>query len=575
MVVRRERCAATGYPPLCAMPLALRASAAVAEILQHLLPLENGAVAPGGRLALVKLVVVSMSGANGHDDWPAAEATVLGALLLGAPFAEVARILGPEHFTRHEAKLIFQAIATLAAAGTAADTTTVTAQLTQTDHLQAAGGIAALSALARETPAAKNAAAYARLVRNSADCLRLRQAVQESDGDELLDTVQRVLTARATLEAPPSIELRHIADVVEEHRECEWLKGLHKILECCVIAILAGFRDTLKSFIATHWAMIAAISGESVVILSGEGGGLGRRVEAWMKEFAPAKKLRDLNVLALERPVRLNAIEVMSWLVAVIDAAGISPTLILIDTLSKFTPGMKENAAEEVAAFLHLLSTMLRERYGCTILLVAHAGHGDAKRPRGSSVLMANPDAEFIAERPDSTAMAVTVSRERFKDSAALPALAYRAEVVNLGRLDRYAEPVTSLVLHDAELPPIRPMLSGKNQKALLAELERRAAAPDCVGIWTEGELRQIGRNLGMGASSARDAVIGLRQLGYFTATIGGSRLAHVQAKPAKSAKTGENRRNAEFAAGHRRRKRRESFRTRLFACPFADRFAT
>jgi hypothetical protein len=143
-----------------------------------------------------------MSGANGHDDWPAAEASVLGALLLGAPFAQVAPILGPEHFTRADAALTFRAIGALSAAGTAVDTTTVTTQLTQTGDLQAAGGIAALSELARNTPSAANAAAYARIVRDRADCGRVRQLVQESDDSELLETVQGVLTARAALASP-------------------------------------------------------------------------------------------------------------------------------------------------------------------------------------------------------------------------------------------------------------------------------------------------------------------------------------------------------------------------------------
>jgi AAA domain-containing protein len=325
----------------------------------------------------------------------------------------------------------------------------------------------------------------------------------------------------------PAIVLRHIADIVDEHRESEWIKGLHKILERRVIAILAGFRDTLKSFVATHWAMVASISGESVVILSGEGGGLGRRIEAWMKEFAPAKKLRDLKIVALERPVRLNAIEVMLDLVAAIDAAGVIPTLILIDTLSKFTPGMKENASEEVAAFLHLLGSMLRDHYGCTILLVAHAGHGDAKRPRGSSVLMANPDAEYIADRPDPKALNVVVTRDRFKDSPALPPLAYCAKVVGLGRIDRYGEEVTSLVLWEAQAAEViasKPALRGEAQRKLLAALQEHS--PDGSAIWTLEDIRSIGtKKLKLHKSSARSAANFLTMSGHLGATAGGWRL--------------------------------------------------
>lgn len=333
--------------------------------------------------------------------------------------------------------------------------------------------------------------------------------------------------AHDTQNETPEIVLRHVADIVDERRESEWLKGLHKILERRVIAMLAGFRDTLKSFIAMHWAMTAALSGESVVILSGEGGGLGRRIEAWMQEFAPVRNLRELKLLALERPVRLNSAEVMTHLVAAINAAGIHPTLILIDTLSKFTPGMKENASEEVAAFLHLLSTLLRDHYGCTVLLVAHAGHGDAKRPRGSSVLMANPDAEYIVEKPDPKALNVLVTRDRFKDSPTLPPLAYAAQVVDLGRVDSYGEAVTSLVLFEAQAGAViasKPALKGAAQKKLLAALQEQS--PDGLAIWTLEDIRSIGtKELKLHKSSARSAANFLTTSGHLGPAAGGWRL--------------------------------------------------
>jgi AAA domain/DnaB-like helicase N terminal domain len=149
---------------------------------------------------------VSASAANGHDDWPTAEANVLGALLLGAPFAEVARILGAEHFSRPDAVLIYRAIATLATAGVPVDVTTVTTLLTQSGHLQAIGGDAALSALARTTPSAANAAAYAHIVRDGADCRRLQQLARQNDGPELLDGAHQLLSARAALALPPEPE---------------------------------------------------------------------------------------------------------------------------------------------------------------------------------------------------------------------------------------------------------------------------------------------------------------------------------------------------------------------------------
>lgn len=345
--------------------------------------------------------------------------------------------------------------------------------------------------------------------------------------DEYLGRPARSAEPHAEVADAPPIQLRHIADIVAERREPRWLKGLHKILERNVLAVLAGSRNSFKSFIAHHWAMTAAINQEPVVILSAEGAGLDRRTDAWMRTYAPAVDLRSLNLLALERPINLNAPGTLESLREAIAAHAMAPALMLIDTFSKFAPGLDENDNTEVALYLAMLATQLRSHYGSTQLLVAHAGHGDAKRPRGASVLMANPDAEFIVERASPTAMTATVSRERFKDSPALPPLAYSAEVVDLGRTDSYGDPVTSLIVRDtdigAALAAKRPELRGKAQRQLLAAL--RAQGDESAGIWTLTDLREIARKAGIHKNSARDAAEALATSPFMTATVGGWRL--------------------------------------------------
>jgi hypothetical protein len=174
------------------------------------------------------------------------------------------------------------------------------------------------------------------------------------------------------------------------------------------------------------------VSGNPVALLSGEGGGLGRRVKAWMQTFGGGQDLRALPVLALERPLNLNREEEMAMLVEAMDKAQIRPTLVVIDTLSKFSAGMDENSNQEVAAYLSAVSRFIRERYDASVLIVAHSGHGDADRPRGASALMANPDSEFIVKRAAQPNTHVEVTRQRFKDTGELPNLAYEAEVVDL-----------------------------------------------------------------------------------------------------------------------------------------------
>lgn len=313
--------------------------------------------------------------------------------------------------------------------------------------------------------------------------------------------------------------LRPIADIVAEQREPEWL--IHKVIERDVLAVIAGPRGTFKSFVALDWAMRMALAGHAGVILSGEGAGLDRRVAAWVSKHRPDCDLRALPLVALERAVNLTVAVELGQLAEALSTLPAKPEFVIIDTLSKFAAGMDENDNSEVAALLATLTAEIRQAFRATVILIAHSGHGDAKRPRGASSLMANPDAEYIIERPDPKAMTVTVSRERFKDSPSLPPLAYQATVIDLGRLDRYGEPVTSLALESTDLIPASKKMLGKAQQTLLSALESQPPG----SVWTETEIRRIGIDAGLKKQSAISASLGLRQLGYFELTVGGCRL--------------------------------------------------
>jgi hypothetical protein len=179
-----------------------------------------------------------------------------------------------------------------------------------------------------------------------------------------------------------SVVLRPIHEIVAERREPTWL--LHKVLEAQVLAVLAGPRSTYKSFIALHWSMRIAQQDHPVLILSGEGAGLDRRVDAWMRHHGRGENLTELPVHALERALNLNAGTDLGELCIAIDSLPRVPELIVVDTLSKFSAGIDENNNSEMAAYLASLSLQLRDEFESALLMVAHTGHGDAKRPRGA-----------------------------------------------------------------------------------------------------------------------------------------------------------------------------------------------
>jgi hypothetical protein len=181
-----------------------------------------------------------------------------------------------------------------------------------------------------------------------------------------------------------------------------------------------------------------------------------------------------------------------------------------------------------VAEYLSKLTVGIRERYCSTVLLVAHSGHGDAKRPRGASALMANPDAAYIVERPDAQAMVVTVTRERFKDTASMQPLAFEAVEVDLGRVDKYGEAVKSLVMKETNAPTKAAAVhspQGKAQRTILFALRERQKKSETPLVWTVEEIRQIGRECGVPRQSVHDAVEKLMLSPFLKATVGGSML--------------------------------------------------
>ena len=320
------------------------------------------------------------------------------------------------------------------------------------------------------------------------DVQLLREGRQLAIPQQIVDRQDAALDT-----SEPRIVLRSLLEIILERREPAWL--IRHVLEKGVLAVLSGKRGTFKSFIALDWSLQIAIAGHGVIRLSAEGDGLGRRAKAWLDTREPNYSEKPFKYKTYERPINLNQREEMGELVGEIDGLDWTPDLIVIDTLSKFSAGLDENKNSEVAAFLSGLSRSLRERYDCTVLLVCHAGHGDDARPRGASALMANPDAEYLVRRPDPTGPLVTVSRERFKDTASLPPLAYTSRVVELDYPDDSGDPVTSLILDPTDAPPRTPLGikgRGKNQDKVLAGLRQWVSSANGTGFITNEEYDRL-----------------------------------------------------------------------------------
>ena len=295
-----------------------------------------------------------------------------------------------------------------------------------------------------------------------------------------------------------SIKLRTALEIARTPQRATWL--LRPYIERRASILLFGDAGTFKSFLALHWAMEIARSGEHVLFLSAEGRGLWKRIRAWCAAHVPAEPWENVlkemrGFVAVEVPLNLSHAETLLTLQGAIDEAFINPAFVVVDTLSRFSDGRAEGTNEDAAAYLNQLDQAVRVRYGASVLIVHHTGHAEKQRARGAYALMANTDANFQLERPDMTKNSVTVRSGRMKDSEPPEPFEIVAEVVTLDVLDEDDKPETSLAIrftgNAAVAASKRP--TGKAQRHLLAELERLDTQPGSLGIWTDQGIARRG----------------------------------------------------------------------------------
>jgi hypothetical protein len=213
----------------------------------------------------------------------------------------------------------------------------------------------------------------------------------------------------------------------------------------------------------------------------------------------------------------METLRVQSSIYAAEEEHDLPLILLIVDTLSRFISPGDESKAQDMGAYLNAIDTL---RGSAAVVSLHHPGHGDATRGRGSSSFKAGLDAEYAMANSDGL---ITVSCQKMKDGAKPAPFSFKIEPAPTKMVREDGTTAMSVLLHPTDTVIIRKKPTGKHQKALLAHLE---SIKDGPRVWQEEELRELGRGIGMNRFQARDAVLGLRQLGYFTHTVGGSRLS-------------------------------------------------
>lgn len=169
-----------------------------------------------------------------------------------------------------------------------------------------------------------------------------------------------------------------------------------------------------KSFIAIAMACAVARGGDfyghtvkksaPVVYLAGEGvAGIRRRLAAY-NQSEHGGSLTGVPLFLSNRGSRINEAEEYQKLedeINLLKQEVGQIGLIIFDTFQRNFSG-DENSAQEVNKFVKAADQLIQD-FDCTVLLVHHTGRGNKGRARGSSVLDASIDGEFLVQRKDKT----------------------------------------------------------------------------------------------------------------------------------------------------------------------------
>ncbi len=358
-----------------------------------------------------------------------AEQSLLGCLLIDASsLAKVADLVAAPDFYSHAHKLIFDAIATMVAEKVPVDVVSVFERLERDGHAQDIGGLQYLNALAQSVPSAANMRRYAeiiveratlRSIIGQADLIATRAFRQEPAIEILADlkaTTAKLAEVRKLGHA--GVPLLTLGQLREQSHAVSWL--VKHVIPADSIGMLFGGSGTFKSFIAVDLAchIVHGLSWlgrrsrkGAVIYLAAEGGtGLWSRICAWHQ----ARRLSYEQVPFYVVPVALDLTADAWKIVEAAQALGISPELVVVDTLSQTFAG-EENSAQEVAAYFRELGMRIRQLWKCAVMILHHTGHLATERPRGSSAMRANLDWMLGLHRDDKEMLA-TLSCAKQKD---------------------------------------------------------------------------------------------------------------------------------------------------------------
>lgn len=387
-----------------------------------------------------------------------AEQSVLGGLILDPrALPLVSDLLVDRSFYMIDHQSVYSAILRLSSKRQPIDIITVYEELKEDGSAEEIG-LVYLNALAASVPSATNIRRYAEIVHEKWSERLLIQSADEqlslawNDNIDLDARLERMASALAKVNLqrknPGSkVPMVRLDALREQAAEIRW--AVKHVIPAESIGLMFGGSGTFKSFIALDCALHIAhglpwmgrrTAKGSVLYIAAEGGaGLWNRIEAWHRERQLSWQGADLVVVPIAIDLAVDA-----W--RVVDAAqasGVTPSMVIVDTLSQTYSG-DENSANEMAAYLREIGIRFRAIWKAAVMLIHHTGHQATERPRGTSAIRANVDFMLGVFR-DEKEMLATVSCVKQKDGELFRDAKFGLTVSQLG-FDEDNDSVTSLV---------------------------------------------------------------------------------------------------------------------------------
>jgi hypothetical protein len=150
-------------------------------------------------------------------------------------------------------------------------------------------------------------------------------------------------------------------------------------------------------------------------------------------------------------------------LIESIRAYEVNPSGVVLDTLNRSFHG-SENSEEAMREYVEA-AEVIRDTFGCVVIIVHHPGHEGA-RPRGSSALRPATDFQISLCRDKDDKDIIVAEVERMKDGEAGLRFASKLHVVELGE-DRDGDPVSSCVVVPADVPKKAVKLTDRERGAI------------------------------------------------------------------------------------------------------------